>query len=409
MTSNNKNFIDKLAAKCTENNQISQDLFEELDVKRGLRNKDGSGVLTGLTQISSVTGFKKTDKGVEPVEGVLRYRGVDVGDLIKGIHEDKQRFGFEEVTFLLLFGLLPTKQELDDFVQILNAERQLPEGFIESVIRPFQSRSIMNNLSKGVLALYGTDDDPDDISVAGLVRQALHIIPKFPLFTAYAYHSMKHQFGGEELFFHPPSPELSTAENFLAMMRPSGEYTELEATVLDVLLVLHADHGGGNNSTFTTRVVSSSNTDSYSAMAAAVGSLKGPLHGGANNSVMGMMADIQKNVKNWEDETELKKYLTTLLEKKAGDTSGKIYGFGHAVYTKSDPRAIAIKDYAINLAKQKNREKELNLYFFMEKIVPQVFTEFKGISKVISPNVDFFSIGFIPAPNMVILNKYRVK
>ena len=387
-----KTIIARLAKKCTENNNIDPSLYRSYNVKRGLRNENGSGVLVGLTEISMVVGFEKRDEDVVPVEGQLAYRGISVNDIVNGL-KSEDRFGYEEVAYLLLFGVLPTRSELKEFLKYYALQRHLPGNFVRDIILTFRTHNVMNSLARSVLALYSRDDTADDTSLENLVRQAINLVAKFPVIVAYAFHAMQNKFHGGSLFIHQPQDALSTAENFLYMMRSDGKFTALEARVLDVMLILHADHGGGNNSTFTTRVVSSSGTDTYSAIAAAIGSLKGPLHGGANASVMKMMADIKENVNNWTNRQQVKDYMAKLLKKEAGDKSGKIYGFGHAIYTQSDPRAVILKDYAQRLAKQKKREKELDLYLTMEEVVPAVFNEIKG-AKVISPNVDFFS-GFV--------------
>ncbi len=296
--------------------------------------------------------------------------------------------------YLLLFGDLPKKKEYKDFLEIFAAERHLPENFTRDIILNFRSKNIMNSLARAVLALYSSDQNADDLSIDNQIKQAISLIAKFPVIIVHAYHAMRAKFYNSTLFIQPPNDSLFTAENFFYMLRKDHSYTKTEAQVLDVLLILHADHGGGNNSTFATRVTSSSGTDSYSAISAAIASLKGPLHGGANKSVMDMMNDIKKNVKNWDNKEEIRNYVYKLLNQEAGDKSGKIYGFGHAVYTKSDPRALILKDYAIKLASEKNREKELSLYLNLEEIVPQAFYDLKGLGKIIAPNVDFFS-GFV--------------
>jgi len=392
-TSKKEDLIKKLYEKCAANNYISPDLFKKYNVKRGLRNEDGSGVLVGLTRISTVIGYEKIDEDVVPVEGRLEYRGRNVRDIIEGIKQE-DRFGFEEVAYLLLFGELPKKREFKDFLDTFAVERHLPENFTRDIILNFRSRNIMNSLSRAVLALYSSDPKADDLSIDNQIQQAISLVAKFPTIIVHAYHAMMSKFHNAPLFIQPPDNSLMTSENFFYMMRKDHSYTKTEARVLDVLLILHADHGGGNNSTFTTRVTSSSGTDAYSAIAAAIGSLKGPLHGGANKSVMDMMEDIKKNVKDWNNKEEIKAYITKLLNQEAGDRSGKIYGFGHAIYTKSDPRAVVLKDYAIQLAKEKNKDDELALYLNLEEVVPQAFYDLKGTGKIISPNVDFFS-GFV--------------
>ncbi len=383
----------KLHEKCAANNFISPDLFKKYNVKRGLRNEDGSGVLVGLTRISTVIGYEKIDEDVVPVEGRLEYRGRNVREIIEGIQQEG-RFGFEEVSYLLLFGELPKKRELKDFLEVFAQERHLPENFTRDIILNFRSKNIMNSLARAVLALYSSDPNADDLGIENLIQQAISLIAKFPVIIVHAHHAMMSKFHNAPLFIQPPNNDLTTAENFFYMLRKDHSYTKTEAQVLDVLLILHADHGGGNNSTFATRVTSSSGTDSYSAIAAAIASLKGPLHGGANKSVMDMMSDIKKNVKDWGNKDEVRSYVNKLLNQEAGDKSGKIYGFGHAVYTKSDPRAVVLKEFAVRLAKEKNKEDELALYLNLEEIVPQAFYDLKGNGKIIAPNVDFFS-GFV--------------
>ena len=385
--------IQRLYEKCQENNFISPDLFKKYNVKRGLRNEDGSGVLVGLTRISTVIGYEKIDEDVVPVEGRLEYRGRNVRDIISGIQAE-DRFGFEEVAYLLLFGELPKKREYKDFLDAFAQERHLPENFTRDIIMNFRSRNIMNSLARAVLALYSSDPNADDLAINNQIKQAVSLVAKFPVIIVHAYHAMRSKYFNETLFIEPPSDNMSTAENFFHMLRKDHSFTKTEAKVLDVLLILHADHGGGNNSTFATRVTSSSGTDAYSSIAGAIASLKGPLHGGANKSVMDMMEDIKKNVKDWNNKDEIKAYVSKLLNMEAGDRSGKIYGFGHAIYTKSDPRAIVLKDYAVQLAKEKGKEDELALYLNLEEVVPQAFYDVKGPSKIISPNVDFFS-GFV--------------
>lgn len=385
--------IKSLHEKCVSNNFTSQDLFKKYNVKRGLRNEDGSGVLVGLTKISTVIGYEKIDEDVVPVEGRLEYRGINVKDIIAGIQQE-DRFGYEEVAYLLLFGELPKKREYKDFLETFASERHLPENFTRDIILNFRSRNVMNSLARSVLALYSSDPDADNLAIENQIRQAISLVAKFPVIIVHAYHAMRSKFYNETLFIQPPNNSLMTAENFFHMLRKDHSYTKTETQVLDILLILHADHGGGNNSTFTTRVTSSSGTDSYSSIAAAIASLKGPLHGGASLSVITMMDDIKKNVKDWKNKDEIKTYVTKLINKEAGDRSGKIYGFGHAVYTKSDPRAVILKEYAIKLAGEKNKNEELELYLNLEEIVPQVFYDIKGSSKIISPNVDFFS-GFV--------------
>ena len=373
--------------------EIERDLYTKFSVKRGLRNDDGSGVLVGLTKISSVIGFKIVDEEVIPVDGELYYRGMHINDLVAGVEKEK-RHGFTEVIYLLIFGKLPNSQELQDFRDYLNVRTNLPPGLNETSILGFPSPSVMNKLQRVILVLFGVDPNPDDISISNVVRQCLDLIAKFPTIIAYSYQAMRHKLHGESLFVHPPHPTLCCAENFLYMLRSDRQYNKLEADILDLALMLHADHGGGNNSTFTTHVVTSSHTDTYSAISAAVGSLKGPLHGAANASVMDMMTNIKENVKDWKDDDELSSYLERMLKGEVHDKQGLIYGMGHAVYTKSDPRAIILKNKAKDLAAQKGRSDEHQLYLNVERLAPGLFQHIKKSSKVISPNVDFFS-GFV--------------
>ena len=373
--------------------EIERDLYTKFSVKRGLRNDDGSGVLVGLTKISSVIGFKIVDEEVIPVDGELYYRGMHINDLVEGVEKEK-RHGFTEVIYLLIFGKLPNSQELQDFRDYLNVRTNLPPGLNETSILGFPSPSVMNKLQRVILVLFGVDPNPDDISISNVVRQCLDLIAKFPTIIAYSYQAMRHKLHGESLFVHPPHPTLCCAENFLYMLRSDRQYNQLEADILDLALMLHADHGGGNNSTFTTHVVTSSHTDTYSAISAAVGSLKGPLHGAANASVMDMMTNIKENVKDWKDDDELSSYLERMLKGEVHDKQGLIYGMGHAVYTKSDPRAIILKNKAKDLAAQKGRSDEHQLYLNVERLAPGLFQQVKKSSKVISPNVDFFS-GFV--------------
>jgi citrate synthase len=385
--------IDYLSSQLRESIEIDRELYARLEVKRGLRNADGSGVLAGLTKISSVVGYKIEEGKIVPVDGELYYRGIHINDLVEGIQKEN-RPGFSEVVYLLLFGKLPTKKELADYREYSGSLMALPPGLNETTILQFPSPSVMNKLQRVTLVLYGIDPNPDDISMPNVIRQSINLISKFPVITAYSYQSLRHKLHGDSLFIHHPNPSLCVAENFLHMLRPDSKYTKLEATLLDLALVLHADHGGGNNSTFTTHVVSSSQTDTYSAIAAAVGSLKGPLHGAANANVMDMMENIKENVKNWDDEDEVMNYLGLILDKKAHNKTGLIYGMGHAVYTKSDPRAIILNDKARELAVEKGREDEYRLYTNVAKLTPELFQQRKHSDKVISPNVDFYS-GFV--------------
>jgi len=389
----NQNFVERVSTDILKSSEINRDLYTKFSVKRGLRNEDGSGVLVGLTQISSVIGFKIVDEEVVPTEGELYYRGINIRDLTDGIQKEK-RHGFVEVVYLLLFGKLPNRQELEEFEDYVKPFVTLPPGLNETSILAFPSPSVMNKLQRVILVLYGLDPNPDDIAISNVLRQCINLIAKFPIIIAYSYQAMRHKLHGESLFVHPPNPDLCCAENFLYMLRPDRSYTQMEADLLDLALILHADHGGGNNSTFTAHVVTSSHTDTYSAIAAAVGSLKGPLHGAANSSVMDMMENIKENVKDWKDEDEVSKYLEKILKGEAHDRKGLVYGMGHAVYTKSDPRAIILKDKAKDLAKEVGRADEYQLYMNVEKLTPGIFQKVKNSNKIISPNVDFFS-GFV--------------
>ncbi|TRZ70529.1 MAG: citrate/2-methylcitrate synthase [Bacteroidetes bacterium] len=386
-------FIKQLSPLAEESFKIDEKLFKEYDVKRGLRNADHTGVLVGLTRVGSVVGYEKVDGKLVAIDGKLIYRGIDIIDIVHGCQEEK-RFGYDETVFLLLFGRLPLKEELERFTEGMAELRFLPENFNRDMILTMKGKDIMNMLARSVLALYTLDEHADDTSIENILRQSISMIAKFPTIAAYSYHSMQHLIYYDTLTVRYPDKMLSTAENFLYMLK-GNEYTPLEAELLDLCLVLHAEHGGGNNSTFTTRVVSSSGTDTYSAIVAALGSLKGPLHGGANIEVVNMMADIKNHVKNWSNEEELADYLRKILNKEAHDRSGKIYGFGHAVYTVSDPRALLLKEKARLLSREKGREAEMGLYEAIERIGPEIYYEFKATQdKLISPNVDFYS-GFV--------------
>lgn len=372
---------------------IERESYKKFDVKRGLRNSDGSGVLAGLTRVSSVVGYQKTKEGVKPVEGSLQYRGVDIKNIVEALLNEN-RDGFEEVSFLLLFGKLPTTNQLNEFKELLDKHITLPEGFEEIIIRKSTSKNVMNKLERSILALYSFDAEPDLTSIPNTVKQSVEIIARFSSLLAYCYQAVAHYSGNGSLILHAPKKNVGIARNFLRLIRPDQKFTELEAQILDIALVLHAEHGGGNNSSFTTHVVTSSGTDIYSTIAAAIGSLKGPKHGGANLRVQGMMENIKENVQNWDDEKELAAYLVKLLKKEAYDRSGLIYGIGHAVYTLSDPRAVILKDLTHKLSKEKNREKEFYLYEKVARLTPKLFQEVKKSSKVVSANVDFYS-GFL--------------
>ena len=391
--SQNSPDIEKLCAKCIENSCIDADLYAKFDVKRGLRDLNGKGVLTGLTEVSEIRQNKIVDGEVVPTDGKLFYRGININDLIAGFAADN-RFGFEETIYLLLFGELPNKEELDGFRSMLASYRTLPKNFVRDVVMKAPSGDMMNTLARSVLTLYCYDSNANDITYTNVLRQCLQLISVFPLLSVYGYHAYNHYQKGKSLYIHNPDPKLSIAENILMLLRPDQKYTALEAQVLDVALVLHAEHGGGNNSTFTTRVVTSSGTDTYAAIAAALSSLKGPKHGGANAKVVGMFSELKKNVKNWEDEEQIKGFLRKLLHKEAYDKAGLIYGMGHAVYSISDPRAKALKVYVERLAEEKGLTDEFELYARVEQLAPSVIAEEKKIYKGVSANIDFYS-GFM--------------
>lgn len=373
---------------------FSKELFKQYRVKRGLRNDDGTGVMAGLTSVGTVQGYFIDDGEKIPMEGHLKYRGYDITDIVKNCEKEK-RFGFEEVAYLLLFGHLPDKKTLTDFSELIGTLRNLPDGFAEDMILKAPSTNIMNKMARTVLASYSYDSNPDEITVGNILRQSIELIARLPVMAAYGYQAKSHYHDGNSLYLHTPQQHLSTAENLLYMIRPDNKYTIEEAEMLDTLLMIHAEHGGGNNSAFTTRVISSSDTDTYSAISAAIGSLKGPKHGGANAKVMGMVDDIKENVKNWDDENELKAYLAKILRKEAFDGSGLIYGMGHAIYTYSDPRCVLLKEKAEELLKTHTEfEKEYKLYCDIECLAPQVFAEVKNNEKVMCANVDMYS-GFV--------------
>lgn len=385
--------VDKLSQKLLENAVIDKNLYTKYDVKRGLRDVDGKGVLTGLTDISEILQNKVVDGKTVPIDGQLYYRGYNVEDIVAGFVADN-RFGFEETTYLLLFGKMPTAQELEDFKGIIGSYRALPTNFVRDVVMKAPSDDMMNTLARSVLTLYCYDSNPNDTSIENVLRQCLQLIAVFPQLAVYGYQAYNHYLRNQSLYIHVPEPTLSTAEVILKLLRPDQKYTDLEAKVLDMALVLHAEHGGGNNSTFTTHVVTSSGTDTYSAISAALCSLKGPKHGGANVQVSRMFEDLKINVKNWNDEEEISNYLANILDKKAFDRSGLIYGVGHAVYSISDPRAMILKGAVGKLAKAKGLEDEYKLYQNVEKLAPKVIGEKKKMYKGVSVNVDFYS-GFI--------------
>lgn len=385
--------IKQLTDLCKENFKIDPSLYSKYEVKRGLRDISGKGVLTGLTEISEIRSYTIVDSDLVPCEGKLYYQGVDVEEIVNGfIKED--RFGFEETVYLLLFGKLPSDEELTQLTDVLVKYRELPTSFVRDIILKAPSPDMMNTLARSVLTLYSYDDRADDTSVGNVLRQCLQLIALFPLLSVYGYQAYSHYHNGDSLFIHAPKPELSTAENILHILRPDSQYSKLEAKILDIALVLHAEHGGGNNSTFTTHVVTSSGTDTYSAVAASLGSLKGPKHGGANIKVVKMFEDMKQNVSNWEDEAEVRQYLVDLLNKKAFDKAGLIYGIGHAVYSISDPRAKVFQGFVESLSKEKGLEKEFALYSMVERLAPIVIGEERQIYKGVSANVDFYS-GFV--------------
>lgn len=383
----------ELSRLSRENSMIDPALYTKYEVKRGLRDLNGKGVLAGLTDISEITSYTIEDSDMIPCEGRLYYRGYKIQDLVQGF-ESEHRFGFEEIAYLLLFGSLPDSKELADFKQMLGDFRSLPTHFVRDIIMKAPSKDMMNTLARSVLTLYAYDDRADDTSIENVVRQCLQLTSLFPLFSVYGYHAYNHYHDGASLIIHPPKPELSTAEHILYLLRPDGEYTELEAKMLDLGLVLHMEHGGGNNSTFTTHVVSSSGTDTYSAIASALGSLKGPRHGGANIKVVRMFEDLKAHVSSWEDEGQIRDYLCKLLDKEGFDHSGLIYGMGHAVYSLSDPRCEIFKTHVAGLAKEKGLEDELALYNRVEKLAKEVIFEKRKIYKGVSANIDFYS-GFV--------------
>lgn len=386
--------IREYADLCINDCKIKPELYVEHKVNRGLRDLNGNGVLTGLTEISEIVSKKKVNGETVPCPGKLYYRGYDVENLVAGFVRDN-RFGFEETIYLLLFGELPNKSQLDTFKSTLAGYRSLPESFVRDIIMKAPSTDMMNSLARSVLTLYSYDNNPDDISVANVLRQCLQLIAMFPLLAVYGYHSYSYYINGNSSFFiHEPDPKLSTAENILHMLRIDSKYTPLEAKILDLALVLHAEHGGGNNSTFTTHVVSSSGTDTYSAIAAALGSLKGPKHGGANIKVCAMFENIKENVKDWEDEDEVAEYLKKILHKEVFDRAGLIYGIGHAVYSVSDPRATVFRSFVKSLSEEKGLDKEYKLYSLVESVAPRVIADERKMYKGVSANIDFYS-GFV--------------
>lgn len=397
MSKLNKNvyedYFKVLSEEYKKNNTIPATDFERYNVKRGLRNADGTGVIAGLTQICNVHGYLLNEGERMPIEGELTYRGYSIEDLVNNCIKEN-RFGFEEVAYLLMMGKLPTKQELENFNHALGSYRMLPEYFAEDMILRMPSKNIMSNLSRAVLALSVLDDKAEDNSLENNLRQSLELFSRFPIIVSYAYQAKKHFYDKESLYMHFPKPELSTAENILHIIRPDSSYTDDEVHLLDLALMLHAEHGGGNNSTFTTRVLTSSGTDIYSAISGSVSSLKGPKHGGANIKVVEMFEDIKAHVKDWNNEGEIADYLRKILNKQAFDGSGLIYGMGHAIYTLSDPRAVLLRRSAEGLAVKKDRMDELRLMDKVAELSSALFNEVKGGNKVICPNVDYYS-GFV--------------
>lgn len=361
-------------------NQINPELYGKYDVKRGLRDINGKGVLAGLTEISEVRSSVLKDGVSVPCDGELFYRGINVKDIIDGFVKDK-RFGFEEIVYLLLYGELPSKQQLDDFSKLLGEYRTLPTNFVRDVIMKAPSDDMMNTLAKSILTLHSYDSNANDISLDNVMRQCLQLIAVFPILSVYGFQAYNFYIGKQSFFIHLPDPEKSTAENILYLLRPDCKYTELEAKVLDIALVLHAEHGGGNNSTFTTHVVTSSGTDTYSAIAAALCSLKGPKHGGANIKVMKMFEDLKANVSDWSDDSAIEEYLTKLLHKEAFDKAGLIYGMGHAVYSISDPRARVFRKFVESLSQEKGRTEEFALYSKVEELAPKVIAKEKKYTR----------------------------
>ncbi|MBP3325292.1 MAG: citrate/2-methylcitrate synthase [Coprococcus sp.] len=378
---------------CISKEKIPQELFEQYGVKKGLRDKNGKGVLSGITDISKIVSSEMVDGVSKPCDGRLYYRGYDIFDLVDGV-KNRGGYGFEETAYLLLFGELPNEQKLADFNQLMAASRTLPKNFVRDVIMKAPSKDIMNCMTKSILTLGSYDKKMSDVSISNVIRQSIMLISVFPMFAVYSYHAYNHAFNDESFYIHRPDPELGMAENILRMLRPDKSYTELEAKVLDIALMLHMEHGGGNNSTFTTRVVSSAGSDTYSVIAAALSSLKGPKHGGANIMVVKMIEDLKANVDNFNDEEQLYAYLEKLVDKNAFDKKGLIYGMGHAVYSISDPRARVFKQFVEKLAIAKGREEDYRLYSNIERLAPEIIGKKRKIYKGVSANVDFYS-GFV--------------
>ena len=385
--------INSLYEAYAANNRIDPKYYEKFNVKRGLRNPDGSGVMAGVTNICNVHGYVINEGEKSPDEGKLVFRGYNINDLVSNVVAEN-RFGYEEIAYLLLGGKLPTEHQLENFRELLDNNRELPEGFFEDMILKAPSKNIMNKMSRAVLALYSYDDVPDNTEVKHEVDTAVSIIAKMPVIMVSAYHVKQRYYNHKSMFMHPLIPGQSTAETILSMLRPDRQFTDEEAKLLDVMLMLHAEHGGGNNSTFTCRVLTSSGTDPYAAYSAAIGSLKGPRHGGANHKVIQMHQYIKDNVKNWDDEGEVADFLRKILRKEAGDGTGLIYGMGHAVYTLSDPRAVILKQNAAKMAIGSEFEAEYRLLEMIERLTPELFKEVKGDEKKMCANVDMYS-GFV--------------
>lgn len=389
----NHELIKTLSDKCLTNGSIDKSLYEQHNVNRGLRDRQGNGVVTGLTSISEITAYKTENGEKVPCDGKLLYRGYNIFDLVGGDVKEK-RLGFEETAYLLLFDELPNESELNDFSELLGMMRILPTNFVRDVIMKAPSKDIMNTMTRSILTLASYDENTSNLSIENVLRQCLMLISEFPMLAVYGYHAYNHYECDDSMYIHRPDPKLSTAENILLMLRPDKKYSPLEAQVLDVALMLHMEHGGGNNSTFTTHVVTSAGSDTYSVMAAALSSLKGPKHGGANIKVVEMIKDLKENVSDCSDREQVKEYLVKLLNKEAFDKSGLIYGMGHAVYSKSDPRAVIFKRFVQQIAEEKGRMDDFALYSAVEDLAPQVIAEKRKIYKGVSPNVDFYS-GFV--------------
>lgn len=388
-----ENTLSRLSRMAVVSSVIKPELYRKYEVKRGLRDLDGKGVIVGLTEIGEVHSYIMDEGEMVSVPGRLLYRGIDINDIVKGFIEE-DRYGFEETAYLLLFGNLPDQNALKEFEQLLSLFQRLPEDFTRDVILKAPSKDIMNTLARSVLALYSFDDNPDDTSMQNVLKQCLGLIACFPSLVVYGYQAFSHYHGNQSLYIHSPRADLSIAENILSMLRPDSSYTKLEAKLLDLALVLQAEHGGGNNSSFVTHVVTSTGTDTYAAMAAAIGALKGPRHGGANIKVVQMFEDMKDKLKDWEDEEEIEQYLIQILSKDAFDRTGLIYGIGHAVYSISDPRAVILKHFVSQLAQEKGLEDEFKLYDKVERLAPQVIAKFNTMYKTVSANVDFYS-GFV--------------